>query len=216
MEFIKPELENGESPEKKLAGELLKAQKEIENLRIENEKLKELAFIDSLTGLSSRIYFENEVEKYLKDLDDQRNEKGQRKNHLGFKDLSLIYCDLDNFKSINDTFGHDVGDEVLVQVARIMKSVVRNYDIVCRRGGDEFVIAFPGATKEIAAQRAEQIQQLFHKAVEEDKNKYAGLETSLSMGVATYSVGVTLPELLKEADELMYEAKQKGKGQVAV
>jgi len=197
-----------------LARELSEAQKTIQELRAENQKLQELAFVDDLTDLYSRRYFESEVEKYITNLKNRENEKRIKEKFIGFKNLSIVYCDLNNFKTINDTFGHDAGDEILIAVSRVMESAVRDYDIVCRLGGDEFVIAFPGAEKEIAIQRAEKIQELFHKAVAEYQNKYPGLETSLSMGVVSYKNDDDLESLIKEADRLMYQAKGQKYGAV--
>lgn len=170
---------------------------------IQERKLKELelhraAEIDSLTGLMNRACAQTTVEKLL--LENQNN-----------MEYSMFMVDVDDFKTVNDTYGHIAGDKVLEFVAKVLRESFRQSDIVCRLGGDEFY-AFVGRERENAAtiQRAETILS----RIEKECREYAGVQITVSMGICDYPRdGANLVELYASADKALYAAKGSGKNQ---
>lgn len=128
------------------------------------------------------------------------------KRRLKIDGFSVLFFDLDNFKSINDTYGHDVGDKALEAVAGIMRENVRNLDVVGRWGGEEFVVALIGADENEAYKKAEELRNLISEAGFDDHTE---LKLSASVGVASLneSDAKTLADLIEYADKAMYEAK---------
>ena len=205
--------------------ELESAEEKIERLEKENQLLRELnealeaklqrmehdLIHDSLTGLKTRAFFNQQVRESLNSI--AGSEKSQRKEDFGYKNLSIVFSDIDNFKSINDSLGHDSGDEVLRKVAETIMSCLRDTDIAARWGGEEMVISLLGANEEEAANKAEQIR----KAIEDlDFEGYENLKVTVSIGVASTSSeeNKTVEELVSFSDEAMYAAKQTGKNRV--
>ena len=140
------------------------------NLKL-RETLRSQAIRDPLTGLFNRRYLEETMEREL-------NRVKRQGTPLG-----VIMMDLDHFKEYNDTFGHSAGDELLSALGTLLKSQIRGEDIACRYGGEEFLLILPGASMEIALERAESLRQ----AVKEMHLHYQGLKpTTLSLGVAVY------------------------------
>ncbi len=172
----------------------------INQLQGEKEKLEEIAYTDPLTGLYNRRFFFEEAKK-LYELAKRHNEP-----------FSIIMMDVDNFKRVNDEYGHDVGDMVLKKLAEVIKNSVRASDIAARFGGEEFIIALPKTDEEGAVLVAERIRQEFKKS----KVVVDSLEvrTTVSVGVSTYRGDQTLDQLIKEADEALYRAKKTGKDKV--
>lgn len=124
--------------------------------------------------------------------------------------FSLILLDIDHFKRVNDTFGHDVGDQVLVFIAQKMREGSRGSDLLCRCGGEEFVILLPGADIEITLQVAERLRQSVA-----DTRSPTGEALTLSAGVASWrGTAESTRELLKRADEALYRAKDEGRNRV--
>jgi len=154
---------------------------------------------DPLTGIYNRRYLENKLEEYVK--------LAQRHN----RPLSLIMFDIDFFKHINDTFGHDVGDKVLKAVAKVVSENIRNTDIFTRYGGEEFVIIAPETTKEDAKILAEKLRSLIRNLHFEE-----GINVTCSFGVVSLEKHDTKETLLKRADEALYEAKKTGRNKVVV
>ena len=169
------------------------------NLRL-RETLRSQAIRDSLTGLFNRRYLEETMEREL-----------NRVKRQGIP-LGVIMMDLDHFKQYNDTFGHSAGDELLSALGILLKSHIRGEDIACRYGGEEFLLILPGASMEIALERAESLRQ----AVKEMHQHYPGLKpTSLSLGVAVYpDHGDTGLQLIQSADAALYRAKKAGRDRV--
>jgi diguanylate cyclase (GGDEF)-like protein len=126
--------------------------------------------------------------------------------------MGVIMMDLDHFKQYNDTFGHSAGDELLSALGILLKSHIRGEDIACRFGGEEFLLILPGASMEIALERAESLRQ----AVKEMHQHHQGLKpTSLSSGVAVYpNHGNTGLQLIQSADVALYRAKKAGRDRV--
>lgn len=168
-------------------------------LTLKNRNLEHIAGVDPLTGLLNRRY----MEEYLEEAMDQAKQKGTR--------FSLIMGDIDNFKKINDTYGHDCGDQALVHVAQIMKQCVRDNDAVCRWGGEEFLILIQG-NMEIAAAIGERIRTM----IEEQIVVYHEVPVpfTITFGVSTYVPGYRMETLIHIADERLYSGKQNGKNQV--
>lgn len=158
---------------------------------------------DSRTGLKSRPYLEERLEDIISSFKNPENK--ERKE--GFKNLSLLFCDIDNFKKINDTLGHLIGDEVLKKVSEIINENVRAVDIVCRWGGDEIVVALLGANEEEAATIAEKIRLAVEK-----ESKDTGV--TMSIGAVSYEEGLNMESLAERADKAMYWAKKEGKNKV--
>ena len=169
------------------------------NLRL-RETLRSQAIRDPLTGLFNRRYLEETMEREL-------NRVKRQGTSLG-----VIMMDLDHFKQYNDTFGHSAGDELLSALGILLKSHIRGEDIACRYGGEEFLLILPGASMEIALERAESLRQ----AVKEMHQHYQGLKpTTLSLGVAVYpDHGDTGLQLIQSADAALYRAKQAGRDRV--
>jgi diguanylate cyclase (GGDEF)-like protein len=166
------------------------------------KKLEEMATTDGLTGLANHRVFQEELEKKLA--------SATRFN----KELSVILCDLDHFKKVNDTYGHPVGDVVIKGLADALKSiVVRDTDLAARYGGEEFVIVCEGTSTQGAVQLAERIrqsmeQQIFHT----DRGE---LNVTLSLGVASFpSHAHTRENLVERADAALYMAKDNGRNKV--
>ena len=124
--------------------------------------------------------------------------------------LALIMFDLDNFKEVNDTYGHDAGDTVLKEVARIVRGLVRSPDLLGRWGGEEFLIVAPQTDSAQARGLAERLQQ----AIAAHPFERVGSITA-SFGVAEYRPPESADTWLKRADEALYSAKQDGRNQVA-
>lgn len=193
--------------------ELERVKAENQELRMTIEKLEKDLIHDELTGLKSRRYF---VEKAKDDISAVSAPESEKREE-GFENVSFLFCDIDYFKNINDTYGHFFGDEILKEVARIIEANIRDGDTVCRWGGEEITISLLGADEKEAAEKAEELR----KAVEEGINqkygnnpKYFNLKTSLSIGVSSFESGLSFEELIKRGDQAMYLAKKEGRNRV--
>ncbi|WP_394224183.1 GGDEF domain-containing protein [Alteromonas gracilis] len=126
--------------------------------------------------------------------------------------LSAVVVDIDHFKVINDTYGHDIGDEVLIHISRLMKDAIRATDVVARTGGEEFLVLFPHATLSQAVKLAEKVRSVIeaNPFVEGDVNH----KLTASFGVATALTDTTLHACLKQADDNLYKAKSAGRNRV--
>ena len=158
------------------------------------ERLKELSITDALTGLYNRRYF---VEK-LKDEIDRSRRYGD--------EFTIIMLDLDHFKSINDTFGHSKGDEVLVGTASAIKARLRCTDVFARWGGEEFIILLPSTALEGAITLAEELREILAQ-----QEYQIGRPVTASFGVAPYLDGDSPDQLIVRADSLLYKAKGAGR-----
>lgn len=169
--------------------------KEITSLKTMEHKLHVLSLTDELTGLYNRRGFYDLVDQHLKLADRDK------------KEIFMLYADLDNLKEINDTFGHDEGDKVIVEIANILASTYRDSDIIARIGGDEFVV-FPLRN---TTGRGDSIVSRLQKNIEAQNEKAKrSYKLSISAGVSLYdpSCPQTPDELLAQADLLMYEHKR--------
>ncbi|MDE3096310.1 MAG: GGDEF domain-containing protein [Chloroflexota bacterium] len=176
----------------------------IERLHAENTKLmsrtERAARTDKLTGLMNRAHFEKEAHREL------------RKTRAGGAYVSVLFCDMDNLKRINDELGHDIGDRVLKQVGTTLRRCLRPSEFIGRYGGDEFVVVLPNLTRETAYERAEQLIEAIrgiNDGLPED------LHIGLSVGVATCPFDAReYGMLVKLADQAMYLAKRDGGNRV--
>jgi len=182
--------------------------KEILFLKEKIKTLEKDLIHDDLTGLKTRAFFVEELDENLSEIF-SKNKHG-RKEGFGFTKISILFIDLDNFKKVNDTYGHDIGDEVLKKVANILKESVRETDIAARYGGEEFAISFLGADEEDSYIKAEKIRKTIEKTI---FNDYPDLKISASIGVATIDHS-SRADIIKFADEAMYKAKNSGKNKV--
>jgi diguanylate cyclase (GGDEF)-like protein len=172
---------------------------EIEDKQKIEARLKYLATIDPLTSIYNRRKF-NEVLSYELRRD-ERYPSG----------LSLVLCDLDNFKTINDTYGHNTGDEVLKSFTSMAKDLIRSSDTFARWGGEEFVLLLPEAGFETAIQIAEKIRQETENSLFSNTCKITA-----SFGVTQFLEGDTETALINRADEALYKAKTNGRNRLEV
>ena len=155
---------------------------------------------DALTGQLNRRALNRILNRLIKEADRRRNV------------FSLLMIDIDFFKSINDKYGHDVGDKALQHVAKLIAGQLRSEDACARFGGEEFIVVLDRADAKQALVIAERIRH----AVQESPLKSPQHYMTLSIGVATYSLGMSLEALLKEADNQVYKAKANGRNQVCI
>ena len=163
-----------------------------------NERIQYLASHDSLTGLSNRAVFNEVIEQHIPNLDSE-------------KTLAVLCLDLDHFKSVNDTLGHPVGDQLLRRVAERLRTIIRHGDTIARLGGDEFAIIQVGQVQPRAAQK------LARRIVEAINGDYEingqQIVIGVSVGVAIAPVkGATADTLMRNADIALYRAKAEGRG----
>ena len=164
---------------------------------------------DPLTGLKTRAYFEEQFNPYLENL--KQGEDSRRAEVFGYKNLSVIFFDIDHFKKVNDTYGHEIGDLVLQKVAESIKMSLRAGDTVARWGGEEMVAGLLGADEEGAAAKAEEIRKKIEALSFDNPHE---LKVTISSGVASFSDDSTLKDLVKRADQALYQAKQTGRNKV--
>jgi two-component system cell cycle response regulator len=160
----------------------------------------ELAITDQLTGLFNRRYMSRHLSTLLSE---------------GAKPVSFLMLDVDFFKQINDTYGHDVGDEVLKEFANRISANVRGIDLACRFGGEEFVVVMPDTDLSFAYLVAERLRQSVADAPFVLNGEARQLPVTISIGVAASQNGDTPEVLLKRADQALYRAKREGRNRVA-
>lgn len=162
------------------------------------ELLRHQAYHDALTGLPNRLLFGENLELALA--------QAKRSNH----GVAVMLMDMDHFKYVNDTFGHDYGDKLLVMVAQRLRSVIRKGDTLARMGGDEFTLLLPAVREpDEITKVAEKIFKEFSTPFTIEKNDFT---VTSSIGVSTYPQDGDSPEtLLKNADSAMYQAKEEGR-----
>lgn len=161
---------------------------QILRLIAERNQLLEIVKKDTLTGAYNR--------RVLNNIDD-------------FSVVAL--CDIDDFKTINDTYGHDIGDRVLKTVTKTLIDNTRGYDVVCRYGGDEFLIVFKNCSLEIVKKRMEIVSKIINNSF-----KNSNINVSFSVGISNYKEGKTLDDIIKEADIALYESKNSGKCGISI
>ena len=168
------------------------------------KKLREQSIRDPLTELFNRRYMEESLEREL--------HRAKRSN----SPIGIIMFDIDNFKVFNDTSGHDAGDKVLQALAGLMKTQIREEDIACRFGGEEFILILPEMPLDKVKSRAEDLRNKAQALTLSHKDKPLGPIT-ISLGVSVFPLhGATSETLIKSADQALYRAKKSGKNRVMV
>jgi diguanylate cyclase (GGDEF)-like protein len=170
-------------------------------VKVLQEELREQSNHDALTGLYNRRFLEESFGRELL--------LAERAGHP----VSIIMGDLDHFKAVNDKWGHLAGDQVLRTFGALLTSGARASDIICRYGGEEFLIVLPGMTKEGAGRRAEELRQAMGAAIV--SHGHCRITVTTSLGVAAYPAdGRTADELIAAADGALYAAKAQGRNRV--
>lgn len=166
-------------------------EKELKELVIrlleENEQLKKDILIDNLTNIYNRKILNQSLNYDV-----------------------LVMCDIDNFKAINDNYGHQVGDELLKAIAKRLSKILRSEDILLRYGGDEFTILFKNCNIEDIKRKLDNIKE---NSFQNDK---LSISVTMSFGITEYAEGKDLDEAISEADHALYESKQLGKNIVTI
>ncbi len=181
----------------------VKRKRYTERLRDNVQASIEMAITDALTGLHNRRY----METHLAALTEQAAQRG--------KPLAVLILDIDFFKSINDGHGHDAGDDVLREFAVRIRKSIRNIDLACRYGGEEFVIAMPETDLAVAAMVAERIRRRIAGEAFSIQQGATHLDVTLSIGIAALGgAGDTAAAMLKRADQALYRAKRDGRNRV--
>src|SRR5215831_10086066 len=175
----------------------------VANLKL-RDTLRNQSIRDPLTGLFNRRYMEETLERELR--------RAERGRHA----VGVIMLDLDHFKEFNDTFGHEAGDVLLRDLARLLKSSMRSEDVACRYGGEEFVLILPEASPEASLRRSEQLREAVKRLYVSHRGQLIG-GISMSLGVACFPDHAANGEaLLQAADAALYAAKNDGRDRVVV
>jgi len=170
------------------------------SLSARSETLEHAALTDGLTGMQNRRYFDDALKEYLEEF-----------RRVG-KPIGLMILDLDHFKQVNDTHGHDVGDEVLRAVANCLKDLTRYHDVVARLGGEEFAVVTPNMDAELLARFAERIRKAIAGMSIQSGN--VRLKVTTSVGLAVWDRKESAEEFYRRADRQLYDAKRMGRNRV--
>jgi two-component system cell cycle response regulator len=174
-----------------------------EQLRTNVKQSIEMAVTDSLTGLYNRRF----MEKQLSALANSAANRG--------KPLAILVIDVDYFKSINDNHGHDAGDRVLQELSARIKDGLRNLDLPCRTGGEEFIVVLPDTDNTVALRIGERLRKLVSLKPFNAGAKTGPMNITVSIGVASFEgINDTTESLLKRADQALYQAKRDGRNRV--
>lgn len=176
----------------------------VEILRNRVDRGLELSVIDQLTGLYNRRYMNNQLSLWMK------------RSSMGGTPLSVVSVDIDHFKKVNDVYGHEAGDRVLKEFAERIMANVRPKDIVCRPGGEEFLVIMPETGGDLACSAAERIRRAIAAETFDGGTRSArALEVTVSAGVATFQGDEdTIADMMRRADDALYKAKSAGRNQV--
>jgi diguanylate cyclase (GGDEF)-like protein len=183
---------------------VLKRQAEELNRRVmrqatEQEELRKLAYLDSLTGLYNR----RRIEEIL-----EASRLTEALSHAG---LGVLLCDIDHFKSVNDTYGHFSGDQILARIGQLLRDHFRRGDAVGRWGGEEFLVVLPNLTRA----EAEVICENFRARIERESHPPIG-KLTVSLGLAMLKPGESVPSLVQRADRALMLAKQNGRNRLYI
>ncbi len=194
---------NAMSSNQALESQLLESKRQIENLKDKLETIRYESLTDELTTLHNRKHFDASIERMISQAEHDNS------------GIALLMTDIDHFKKFNDTFGHQTGDQVLRLVALATKQNVKNEDVPCRYGGEEFAILLPGTDLQSAKAIAEKIRlavqakELVKRSTGENLGK-----VTVSIGIAIQQPGDNSHTLISRADEAMYLAKRSGRNMV--
>ena len=171
-----------------------------ETLSIRSQSLEQAALTDSLTGTQNRRYFDDALREYLSEF-----------QRIG-KPVGLMIFDLDHFKAVNDTHGHDVGDVVLKAVAGCLKDMTRYHDVVARLGGEEFAVVAPNISEDLLAKLADRIRTAIAGLVIVSGN--VRLRVTASVGLAIWDGRESAEQFYRRTDARLYEAKRMGRNRI--
>ena len=175
-----------------------------DRLRHNYHRSMELAVTDSLTGLYNRRYMTNHLDALL------------QRAKMDYKPVSVLIMDIDFFKNVNDTYGHDVGDDVIQGFADRIGVGVRGVDLACRYGGEEFVVVMPDTDLSVASSVSERLRRQIAEDAFSNSKGTIELEITCSIGVTVSREQEDAATLLKRADEALYSAKRDGRNRVVV
>lgn len=164
----------------------------IHKIREANAKLQELAYHDPLTGAANRLLLKEEFDQLI---------------HKKVNSIALLFIDMNGFKKINDSYGHEVGDQLLKKIVLRVDEVLRDTDLLCRLGGDEFVILSSNIDNSILEKMANRIQIALEKPMILNHHRI-NVSASIGWHYSTEVSHVSLDEMIKEADQAMYRAKE--------
>lgn len=188
------------SPVREVDGRIthyLAIEEDITNQKNAQARIESLAHFDVLTGLPNRALL------------DERAQRALRLAEEDHATLAVMFLDLDHFKNINDTLGHNLGDTLLIELARRLRAVLRRDDTLSRLGGDEFVLLLPGANRESAKKIAQELMRAINEPYRIGSHE---LNVMASIGIAVYPAdGMDFETLCKNADVAMYRVKQEGR-----
>jgi len=185
---------------------------QIAYLKRKIHQLEKLVYKDELTKIYNRRGFLDLTKKILKEVSNSL--KYERRKKFIIKSCALILFDIDDFKKINDTFGHDVGDKILKIVCNEIKKRIRDFDVIGRWGGEEIVVLLVGANISEAYQIADYIRgKIANKKIKYDDKQ---VNLTVSAGVSDFSAEKDFEKVFKLADEALYKAKQTGKNKVVM
>jgi len=186
-------------------GELEMLSKKVSVLDTELKKARAESMLDGLTGIGNRRSFDIKIRELIGEMAKSGSQ------------LSVLMLDIDNFKKINDGFGHQIGDRVLVALARKCYGFIRNDDIMARYGGEEFVILLPNASLDNAVKKADKICKTIAQTryALDDIEPGNTLSITISIGVSTFINGDSSLSVVERADKALYLAKRQGKNRVA-
>ncbi len=187
------------------------ALQKIKKLEKEIKKLRELAYKDELTKLYNRHGFKEESEKIISQVS-AFLKHGDKRKSLIIKDFSLIIFDIDNFKKLNDTYGHQAGDEALKFFSGLILDRVRGIDAVARWGGEEIVVGLAGANEDDAYKIADDIRGKLERNSFVYKNKK--INFTVSGGVTSLNKTKDFENMFRCADKALYKAKKTGKNKI--
>ncbi|MGL1893611.1 MAG: diguanylate cyclase [Spirochaetaceae bacterium] len=183
----------------------LSAIKEAEAERLNAQKLEQISITDPLTGIYNRRYLFQEAEKEI--------DRAKRQD----EPLTVIFFDIDHFKIINDTYGHLIGDQILIGLTALCQKHIRNIDILTRFGGEEFVILMPATDINSAEMTAERLRKIVSETpLTKFKSKEISITISLGIALWKQSNSLDFNELLEQADNALYQSKEGGRNQVTI
>lgn len=182
---------------------------EIQSLKAEIARLKELAYKDELTALYNRRAFNDLAVRFLETV---RDSGEHQRESVIVKSFSVALFDLDNFKRLNDTYGHQVGDMALKAFAKVVTENIRDIDIATRWGGEEVLVGLVGANEDDAEKIAERIRKDTEDILLQDNGQ--NISFTVSCGVAGFKKDRDVEQMVELADKALYEAKESGKNRI--